>query len=75
MDWIKCTDRMPPDREFVMVTYKLSTGKRICSECKKICYVSGKWIEYAGGDRVWEIERDYPCRVTHWMQYPKPAED
>ena len=74
--WVKVTHgAMPPDREFVMVTYELPTKERICSECKKICCVDGKWVEYVGGDHALEIERDYPCKVTHWMPYPTPANE
>lgn len=31
MDWIKCTDRMPPDMEPVMVTVRWAGKKKVFS--------------------------------------------
>lgn len=72
MAWIKCTDRMPPDMEPVIVTLRFSDtdGKFVWADVRhngeKWEYLSNSW------DDIWS---DVDGEVTHWMPMPKPAED
>ena len=62
MAWFKCTDRMPPEEMWVLITL---SGKVPRSPA------------YWDGTR-WHIEGTiFPDNelITHWMQHPKPAED
>ena len=62
MAWIKCTDRMPPEEMWVLITL---SGKAPRSPA------------YWDGTR-WHIEDTiFPDNelITHWMLYPGPAED
>ena len=72
MDWIKCTDRMPPDMEPVMVTVKGKLGKDIMKDVVWNAQNSG-WAYDDGADCL--IYLDDSLEVTHWMPYPEPAED
>lgn len=68
MDWTKVTpETMPPDKENVLLTFegRTTTGRYN----KGTGYFEG--LEYTGG-----YSEFYPQDgVTHWMPYPKPAED
>lgn len=62
MTWIKCTDRMPPEEMWVLITLN---GKVPRSPA------------YWAGD-CWYLDNDYfPYTdvVTHWMPYPEPAKE
>lgn len=77
MAWIKCTDRMPPDMEPVIVTVKVpAKGKRKDKERKEVwagIYLeNGSWM-YDKNDGEHEILDKVV--VTHWMPIPKAAED
>lgn len=72
MDWIKCTDRMPPDMEPVIVTAVWRGEKRVETNmyhedgCWKQDYDSmdGGGTDYYSDDEI-----------THWMPWPEPEED
>lgn len=72
MDWIKCTDRMPPDMEPVMVTVKGKLGSDIMKDVVWEQKSNG-WAYDDGADCL--IYLDENLKVTHWMPYPEPAED
>lgn len=75
MDWIKCTDRMPPDMEPVMVTVRVNDGGKQTWVDVRYNPEYKEWEQLADavGD-YWEgLGKDY--EVTHWMPYPEPAED
>jgi len=74
-DWIKCTDRMPPDMEPVMVTVRINDGGKQTWVDVRYNPEYKEWEQFADavGD-YWEgLGKDY--EVTHWMPYPEPAED
>ena len=75
MAWIKCTDRMPPDMEPVIVTVRDNTGVkqtwvdvRYNPEHKEYEQLSDVVGDYWDG-----LGEDY--KVTHWMPMPKAEED
>lgn len=81
MDWIKCTDRMPPKTMIVMVTIG---GENF----RPFVFPAARWNEnkqyferiYHAGRNANPGEPDswwgkITARVTHWMPMPKPAED
>lgn len=72
MDWIKCTDRMPPDMEPVMVTVKGKCGKDIMKDVMWSAQ-NGEWAYDDGTDCLVYLDAD--LAVTHWSPYPEPAED
>lgn len=75
MEWIKCTDRLPPDMEPVMVTVK-DKGK------EKFVIPEARWNKEKG---YFEVPNDYygwstlnysrKREITHWRPMPSPAED
>ena len=79
-DWIKCTDRMPPDMEPVIVTvddkYYPSTkyswiGRKNGNFWEILVGMSDTGDVYMGiGNPGNEL-----TNVTHWMPMPEPAED
>lgn len=72
--WIKVTpETMPPDMEPVLVTVVYSPGKREVVSRAMFCKELNQWMcsqVYTDG---WS-DIDLGA-VTHWMPYPKPAED
>lgn len=79
MDWIKCTDRMPPKTMPVLVT--VDAGE----DYRPFVIPDARWNEER---RCFEVRDDnesfygwstlrysYRGTVTHWMPMPKPAED
>lgn len=75
MAWIKCTDRMPPDMEIVIVTVKYNDG------CKYTWTDVRHNPEYQEWEQLVDVIGDYwegigeDCKVTHWIPIPEPAED
>ena len=79
MDWIKCTDRMPPDMEPVIATVIVHEIRLSFKRGK-----STKQLRYNTIDCEWEYMNEYlgewvdvgnDIEVTHWMPWPEPAED
>ena len=73
MAWIKCTDRMPPDMEPVMVT--MTDGCKIT--VLPCCRWNNKYNEWDMlNDWNWEewLALGEKEKVTHWMPWPEPAE-
>ena len=83
-EWISVNDRLPDERESLFARYKgtdkwrnamfttISDPVIVCAE-----YENGKRIVKTANtvDGVWKVKDIfYPCRVTHWMPFPKPAE-
>ena len=72
MAWIKCTDRMPPDMEPVIVTAVWRGEKRVETDVYR---ESGFWKQdydsMYGGDTNYYSDDE----ITHWMPMPKPADD
>lgn len=77
MDWIKCTDRMPPDGEPILITIESWMDKH-----RYVWETQARW--HNGFYEVWEDDglacgwasgRFAGSKVTHWMPYPEPAED
>ena len=80
MAWIKCTDRMPQKGKYVLVTAIYSeTGERVVvGEASLDNDWDGNGVVWFGpvgsqGD-YWPMKSEGYI-VTHWMQYPEPAED
>ena len=70
MDWIKCTDRMPPDMEPVIVTMLVNGEKQVYGNVRRkgdLWQINGLVV-----DRWLFIRGEM---ITHWMLMPKPAED
>lgn len=64
--WIKCSDRLPTEGEFVL-----------CAVDNKDIWV-GCRVEYFSDEIVWHDRSDNCCigPVTHWMPLPKlPKEE
>ena len=73
--WIEATPKtMPPVHTPVMVTWEPQTGDRVCGANALVVWTGKEWVEFYGGPALY-IERDTPCRTTHWMPYPALAED
>ena len=77
MDWIKVTDRMPPDMEPVIVTVKFLIPQfgRKKGACADVRYNHNKdaW-EYLS-DAYHAVWDELKVEVTHLTPMPKPAED
>ena len=78
-DWIKCTDRLPPDMEPVMVTVHYKDWDKPMDKdgiVLPIAYHSDKAGWRVPGNEGNETQPMwYKLIVTHWMKMPKPAED
>ena len=72
MAWIKCTDRMPPDMDPVIVTAVWRGEKRVETDVYR---ESGFWKQ--DYDSMYGEDTNYYSddEITHWMPMPKPAED
>lgn len=77
MDWIKCTDRMPPDMEPVIVTVKFSIPQfgRKKGTFSDVRYNHGKGVWEYLSDSYHAVWDELKVEVTHWMPMPEPAED
>lgn len=72
MEWIKVTDRLPPDMEPVMVTAYWKGNREVLPIAR-----------YNEDLEQWEYSNAYTdgwddlnwCDVTHWAPWPEPAED
>lgn len=72
MDWIKCTDRLPPDMEPVIITVENYRERYVMTEARyNANFDLWEWLYEAGAD-YW---KGVGGKVTHWMQMPEPAED
>lgn len=74
MAWIKCTDRLPPDMEPVIVT--MNDGRK--TTVLPCCRWNNRYNEWDMlNDWNWEewLALGKKEKVTHWMQMPEPAED
>lgn len=72
MAWIKCTDRMPPDMEPVIITVENYRERYVMTEARyNADFDLWEWLYEAGAD-YW---KGVDGKVTHWMPMPKPAED
>ena len=71
-DWIKCTDRMPPDMEPVIVTVLWKGNKFVETEVYRSdgCWMKDYDSMDGGGTDYYSDDE-----ITHWMPMPKPAED
>ncbi|MGK8932030.1 DUF551 domain-containing protein [Pluralibacter gergoviae] len=63
MEWIKCSERMPPHGESVIFS---SSGKVLAGY-----YNDGRYLKKPVGKWYW-IGRVYKNPVTHWMPMPPP---
>lgn len=77
MDWSKCTDRMPPDMEPVILTIE-NKGERHVYSCAARWNKSAQWWEclmyHEDVGKEWRSMYSF-LKITHWMPYPEPAED
>lgn len=73
MNWIKVTpETMPPEMDEVFVTVEDENGKRyVMSDCRYNPQYGWEWQQ----EPCYEYWVDVSDKVTHWMPYPKPAED
>lgn len=74
MDWIKVTpETMPPERENVLVTIRYDDSD------EKFVWADVRWSKDVGWEYLAssfdDIWTSVDGEVTHWMPYPKPAED
>ena len=71
-DWIKCTDRMPPDMEPVIVTVLWKGNKFVETEVYRSdgCWMKDYDSMDGGGTDYYSDDE-----ITHWMSMPSPAED
>ena len=77
MAWIKCTDRMPPDMEPVMVTVQTDKGKRYVhtTQVRRVNGLDFEEIRDDGYSDIWvPFYQDFK-KITHWAPWPEPAED
>lgn len=72
MDWIKCTDRMPPDMEPVIVTVYDKYNPPRYTWIGRLN--DGKWELLIEADNVYTPTDEW-IAVTHWTHMPEPAED
>lgn len=72
MGWIKCTDRMPPEMEPVIVTVLWKGNKFVETEVYRSdgCWMKDYDSMDGGGTDYYSDDE-----ITHWMHMPKPAED
>lgn len=80
MDWIKCTDRMPPENEYVLVTaIHNRTGKRVVIGQASIMEFwsgyAGRWFGPVSSQNDYWLMEGEDYTVTHWMPYPEPAKE
>ena len=81
-EWIPVTDRLPDEHESLFARYKgtdkwlnamfmtISDPVIVCAECE-----NGERIVRTANtvDGVWKVKDIFcPCKVTHWMPWPKP---
>ena len=82
MEWIKCSDRLPPKTMRVLVTIDAGEDYRpfVESEARwnaeKQCFEkpchTGAYADFDQPDCWWG---KITAKVTHWMPMPSPAED
>ena len=72
MAWIKCTDRMPPDMEPVIVTVYDKYNPPRYTWIGRLN--DGKWELLIEADNVYAPTDEW-IAVTHWTHMPEPAED
>lgn len=72
MAWIKCTDRMPPEMEPVIVTVLWKGNKFVETEVYRSdgCWMKDYDSMDGGGTDYYSDDE-----ITHWMPMPSPAED
>ena len=79
MDWTKVTPKtMPPNGEPVIVTLEETNSKKRFTEFDVAWSKrQGEWIWINFGTTPMKTApvSSARMRVTHWMPYPKPAED
>lgn len=79
MEWIKVTDRLPPDMTAVIVTVKANgedgTERRMTINFP-VVWTGEEWAQVAGDPtKCLEIFPIENAEVTHWMPWPTAAED
>lgn len=78
MDWIKVTpETMPPDMEPILITVKNRsfTPKYVCPHQARLRFGQFEICINELFGKEWENVKNIGIIVTHWMPYPKPAED
>ena len=77
MAWIKCTDRMPPDMEHILITIEHWSDKHRYVWTTQARLNNGKYEvwEDDGFACGWATGRFAGSKVTHWMPWPELAED
>lgn len=84
-EWIPVTKRLPDEHESLFARFKgtdkwlnamfmtISDPVIVCAECE-----NGERIVRTANtvDGVWKVKDIFcPCKVTHWMPWPKPPEE
>ena len=72
MNWVKVTDRLPPDMEPVMVTVQYISGSRDVYPEARWNQKKGYWEMVAPSAEDWWKTN---MTITHWIQWLEPPED
>lgn len=64
MEWIKVTDKMPKENEYVLV----------CNANMKLIFIGKQSSKYSGFSFEDTTETQH-CEATHWMPLPKQPEE
>lgn len=68
MEWIKVTDRLPENEDWVLVVSHIRGEPLVEMGCYVNC------VEYQGWEAI-DSFLDRPCNVTHWMPLPEPPKE
>lgn len=77
MEWIKVSDLLPPDMEYVLITVKHWNNGNTHVWPTQARRRNGHFEVYLDDGYAvgWDSSRVLDSEVTHWMPLPKAAED
>ena len=75
MDWIKCTDRMPPKGKRLILTSENPDGRKTI-DIAVWCGEDRGWLLLLPGLHSTTLaDSETRFKIAHWMFMPEPAED